>query len=319
MRRFAWKKLGLIFSPDSSLGWMNSHAQVPFSLLFDDFFRVYFSTREAVDYSGNFRSYSGYVDFDRKSPFKIIDVSKRPIIKLGGLAEFDEFGSMAGSVVRSGDEFYLYYCGWQRCSSIPYNWAIGLAKSKDGKTFTKHGKGPIVAANPQEPYLQACPIVYRRSDNDWHMYYLSGIKWFKDESGKAESQYLIMHATSHDGINWSRVGTPLLPTVVENECQTSCSIIFRDGLYHMFFSYRYGSDFRSNADRGYRIGYAYSNDLVNWVRDDSLSGLDVSSEGWDSKMIGYPHLQVIDDKLYLFYCGNEFGKDGFGCAVHEDA
>ncbi len=314
---FKWNKRGIIFKPDASKPWMRSHAQVPFTVLHDDFIRVYFSTRENIDENGQFRSFSGFVDLDRKDPQKIIKVSDTPILGLGGLGEFDELGSMAGSVVRHEGMFYLYYCGWQRLVTTPYNWAIGLAVSNDGEKFKKIGPGPLLGPTFNEPYLQACPIVYKLDDDNWHMFYLSGTKWM-DIDGKKESQYLLMHATSTDGINWDRNGKSIIDTVVEDECQTSASIIKKDGNYHMFLSYRFGTSFRADKGRGYRIGYAWSKDLITWNRDDTLAGIDVSAEGWDSEMIAYPHVVDVDGKTLMFYCGNYFGIEGFGYAVLEE-
>ena len=42
----------------------------------------------------------------------------------------------------------------------------------------------------------------------------------------------------------------------------------------MYFCYRQATGFRKNKERGYRIGYAYSTDLVNWeVLSDALPAL----------------------------------------------
>jgi predicted GH43/DUF377 family glycosyl hydrolase len=101
---------------------------------------------------------------------------------------------------------------------------------------------------------------------------------------------------------------------VENECQTTPAIMKLGDRFHMFFCYRYGLDFRATRDRAYRIGYAYSDDLVNWTRDDAQAGIDVSESGWDSQMIEYPHIAQINGKFIMFYCGNHFGKEGFGYA-----
>ena len=321
MNKFKWKKKGIIFNPVSRYEWMNTHAQVPYTLAMDgDILRVYFSTREAQDINGNFKSYSAYVDLDINNFDNIINVSQKPIINLGGSGEFDEFGSMAGSVCKHDNEYWLYYCGWQRSLSTPYNWAIGLAKSNDkGDFFRKIGPGPIVGPAINEPYLQACPIVYKFSESTcWHMFYLSGVKWINVEGNKKESQYLIMHATSKDGVSWNRSSKAIIEPLVDDECQTSSSIFYKDGFYHMFFSYRHGVDFRVNKARGYRIGYAYSSDLANWKRDDSLAGIDVSEKGWDSEMIAYPHVFTVAGKYFMLYCGNDFGKNGFGYAALEE-
>lgn len=307
-----WNKKGLIFSPLERYDWMYSHAQIPFPVDFGNFIRVYFATREK--YRGSqVKAYGGFVDLDKNNLKNILKVSDKPLIDLGGLGEFDEHGSMPCSVVKHNNVFYLYYVGWQRRVDVPYDWEIGLGISEDGETFKKIGKGPLLGATVEEPYLNSTPIVYKFSDTNWHMFYHTGKKWIK-ENGKVESQYVIKHAVSEDGINWKRNSKEVLPLLVENECQTSPSIFEKDGKYHMVFCYREGLDFRENRDKSYRIGYASSSDLFNWVRDDSQAGIDVSENGWDSQMIEYPHVTKINGKYIMFYCGNHFGKEGFGYA-----
>ena len=85
----------------------------------------------------------------------------------------------------------------------------------------------------------------------------------------------------------------------------------------MFFCYRNSFDFRKNKNNSYRIGYTYSSDLVNWIRDDANSGIDISESGWDSDMMCYPNIFELDGKIYMLYNGNEFGKYGFGIAILE--
>lgn len=312
---FKWQKKGLIFKADNNSPWMYSHTQCPFSLDFGDFVRVYFATREKYQ-DDVCRAYGGFVDLDKSDLKKIIKISSEPLVVLGRIGEFDEFGSMPTSVVKHNDEYYLYYVGWTRQFSVPYDWEIGLAKSKDGERFERVGKGPLIGPTMNEPYLNSTPIVYKFSDNNWHMFYHTGIQWLKGAE-KLESQYLIVHATSKDGINWNRNGKPIIPLKVENECQTTPTMIEIDGKYHVFFCYRHGLDFRQNKNNAYRIGYACSTDLINWERDDSKVGIDVSETGWDSEMIEYPHITQINGKYIMFYSGNNFGKDGFGYAELE--
>lgn len=310
---FKWNKKGLIFSPSNHHPWMYSHAQCPFPLDFGDFIRVYFSTRE--NYQNNMcRAYGGFVDLDKNNLKNIIRISSEPLMDLGGIGEFDEFGSMPNSIIRNDDgKYYLYYCGWTRGISTPYSWEIGIAESIDGEKFTKIGKGPIIGPALHEPYLHACPITYRFDKKTIHMFYLSGVRWLKDEE-KMESQYVLMHATSKNGIDWIRDSKPIIDPKVEHESQTSAAIIKLKNKYHMIFSYRYGLNFRTNKTKGYRIGYASSDDLINWTRDDTKAGIDISSSGWDSEAIAYPHISKINDKYTMFYCGNNFGKEGFGYA-----
>ena len=314
---FKWKKLGQVFDLTklSTFDWMQEQAQNPYVVDMNGFLRVYFNCRAKRDKEGKSTSFAGFVDLDRNNFFNILKISSKPILQLGSKGSFDEFGVMAGVVLPVEDEYYLYYCGWTRMVSVPYNWAIGLAKSSDGGvTFTRFGKGPIIGATNNEPFLHAGSSSIIKINDVFHLWYTSGIKWVETETkSKSESVYQIMHATSNDGINWNREGIPIIEAVLEDEAQASPSIISINSRWHMVFSYRYSVNFRNKA-RGYRVGYAWSDDLKIWHRNDSIINFDISESGWDSEMICYPHICKIDDKIYLFYCGNDFGREGFGIA-----
>lgn len=310
-----WKKRGLIFTPNERYDWMQTHAQIPFPLELDDCIRIYFATREK--YVNNLcKSYGAYIDVKKDDFSEIVDISAHPILSLGGIGEFDEFGTMPASVIKIDNVFYMYYCGWTRAVSTPHKEEIGLATSSDGKFFKKLGPGPLIGDSLYEPFLHSYPVVHE-FDGLFHMFYHTGIRWIQGEC-QMETQYLLRHAISNDGITWKRDYQNILPTKVEYESQTSPTVFKKDGLYHMYFCYRYGLDFRNHRGRGYRIGYAYSKDLMHWTRDDESAGIDISESGWDSEMIAYPSVRKIGDKLYMFYCGNEFGKYGFGYAEAEE-
>ena len=137
--------------------------------------------------------------------------------------------------------------------------------------------------------------------------------------GRAEPVYKIRMASSLDGINWKKLNKDLIDSrIEEDEAQASPDVFCANGKYHMFFCYRYSSNYRVK-ENSYRIGYASSSDLVNWERDDSNAGIDVSAEGWDSEMLAYPHVFEIDGNVYMFYLGNQVGRFGFGLAQLEKA
>ena len=315
---FKWKKLGKVFTPQDVGGrsWLKEFAQAPATLIFDDFVRVYFSCRPPVDENGQYVSYSAYVELDRFDMFKVLRVSEQPILDLGGLGEFDEFGIYPVSVLRNGEEVRAYYAGWTRSESVPFNVAIGVATSLDGgKTFTKLGTGPVLSYSPDEPFVLSGPKI--RCFNDlWYLWYIAGRKW-KKVDGRAEPVYKIRMATSLDGIHWSKVNKDLIESrVEEDEAQASPDVFYANGKYHMFFCYRYSSHYRGK-ENGYRIGYASSINLIDWVRDDAKAGIDVSEEGWDAEMISYPHVFELDGKVYMAYLGNQVGRYGFGLAKLE--
>jgi predicted GH43/DUF377 family glycosyl hydrolase len=313
---FCWKKLGKLFTPQevSDRTWLKEFAQAPASLIFDNFVRIYFSCRPAPDSKGQYVSYSAYVDLDRFNLFNILKISEQPILNLGGLGEFDEFGTYPVSVIRVKNEVHAYYAGWTRCESVPFNVAIGKAISdNDGSTFRKIGTGPVLGYTPDEPFVISGPKV-RQFNGKWQLFYIAGRKW-KRIDGRAEPVYKIRMAISSDGIHWERINRDLIDSRIEDdEAQASPDVFYANGKYHMFFSYRYSSHYRGKKN-GYRIGYAFSFDLLNWVRDDTKAGIDVSEQGWDSEMISYPHVFELDGQIYMIYLGDQVGRYGFGLAV----
>jgi hypothetical protein len=315
---FQWRKLGKAFTPqaESARPWLQEFAQAPASLVFDDFVRIYFSCRPPADADGQYCSYSAFVDLDRRDLFKVRRLAERPILSLGELGEFDEFGTYPVSVIRDGDEVRAYYAGWTRCQSVPFNVAIGMATSRDGgETFTKAGPGPILGFSLDEPFVISGPKI-RRFNGLWYLWYIAGRKW-KSVDGRAEPVYKIRMASSTDGITWAKLNKDLIESrIEEDEAQSSPDVTYAGGKYHMFYAYRYSSGFRSR-ERGYRIGYAWSLNMTDWVRDDSAAGIDVSANGWDAEMISYPHVFELDGSVYMAYLGNQVGRHGFGLAVLE--
>jgi hypothetical protein len=198
---------------------------------------------------------------------------------LGKLGCFDEHGIFPLNVVRNNDKVYGYSSGISRRISVSVETSIGLAISNDfGKTFNRFGDGPILSSSLYEPFLVGDPFV-KVIDGNFHMWYIFGTRWIKPDIGlPADRVYKIGYATSKDGINWkNNDGKRIIcDKLGEDECQALPTVIYLYDRYHMFFCFRSSVDFRTNRGNGYRIGYAFSQDLVNWTRDDSQVGIDVS-------------------------------------------
>lgn len=298
-----WKKLGLVFCPSGETEWMQTHASVPFAeFLVDNVFRVYFTTRDAEN-----RSCTAYVDIDILKPLSGLKVSKKPVLSNGLLGMFDDSGSMGCWLTKTNDLSYLYYQGWNLGVTVPFRNSIGVAISKGGSSFERYAPGPILDRSMFEPHFTATPCVIL--DNDlWRMWYLSCTEWVLD-GNTPKHKYHIKYAESNDGINWKRNGVVAIDYADDEEYAISRpSVIYDNGCWKMWYSYR---------GESYRIGYAESNDGINWDRLDGQVGIDVSKTGWDSEMIEYPFVFDHDGRRYMLYNGNGYGKTGFGLAVLE--
>jgi hypothetical protein len=318
-----WIKKGKIFDPSGFTlnGSKHEFAQSPQTLVFGDFVRIYFSTRKKDPENGQYLSFVAYVDFDKEFN-KVISVSEKDVIKWGALGTFDEHGIFPINPLMHNGKITAYTCGWSRRVSVPVETSVGYVISNDnGKTFERICNGPVLSSSLQEPTLVGDAFV-QVYDNVYHMWYIFGREWIPATNTEPVARvYKIAHAVSGDGINWKKEeGQQIISDKLnKDECQALPTVIKIGNRYHMYFCYREATDFRKNPERGYKLGYAYSDDKINWIRRDDISGIEAAKGEWDSDMMCYPHLFSCGEKVYLLYNGNEFGKHGFGLAELEHA
>lgn len=306
--------MGLIFKPENNYDWMQTHAQVPIVDKIDaERLRIYFGTRDKYNHT-----LTTYIEVEVDNPQNILYIHNQPLLSLGKLGSFDDSGVMPSWIVDYENRKYLYYIGWNVCTTVRYRLAIGLAISDSGGlTFNRLYEGPVLDRTRLEPYFVSNPCVLI-DDGVWKMWYLSCTKW-EVKSGLSEPYYNVKYAESKDGINWVVEGRVSIDFKTPEECGISRPCVIKEnGIYRMWYSYRGIKDYRTNKKHSYRIGYAESNNGIHWTRKDEIVGIDISETGWDSEMIEYPYVYEHRGRKYMLYNGNGFGKSGFGYAILDE-
>lgn len=300
-----WKKLGLIFKP---LGNENSisHCQHPTPIkLTGSIYRLFYGSRNFNNLTQVF-----YFDFDINA-LKIPSYIEKPILTLGGMGFFDQHGIYPSSILKRGDNFLLYTIGFIQGAHPLYYTRIGLAKGSSLEKLEKYSVVPLLNVSEHDPCTITGPFVM--FDNQaYRMWYVSGYKWDKNIDGDLQSYYHIKYAESQDGIKWKREG--LISIAHAHPGETNIArpwIIKEEGVYKAWFSYNCGK-------QGYRIGYAESTDGgYTFKRMDEKAGITISNEPWENEAVAYPAVIVHEERKYMFYNGNKFGKDGIALAVEE--
>jgi hypothetical protein len=299
-----WAKLGRVYAPDGSLPWMTSHAYVPTPhALDDDTIRVYVAFLDP-DRVGRV----GFVDVAVADPLRVLRVSERPVLDVGGPGAFDEHGVTPSAIVAGPQTLRLYYFGWQRAVNVPYLLFGGLAASGDGgETFTRVSRVPVLPCVEGERVCRSAPSVVRQGSR-WRAWYVAADAWTEVE-GRLVPTYEIRAASSGDGVRWEGGGTPAVARASDDEIGLGRPFVRASANgYRMWYSIR-------SRSRGYRIGMATSDDGASWTRRDEEAGIDVSVSGWDSEMVCFGAVLTTARGTYLFYNGNRYGESGFGVAV----
>jgi predicted GH43/DUF377 family glycosyl hydrolase len=297
-----WKKLGRIFCPTGEKEWMLSHAANPVAdYVGGDIFRIYFSTRNAKNQSS-----IGWIEIDLRIPKKIIRVAEDPALTPGKIGCFDDSGCSIGSIVRQGERRLMYYMGWNLGVTVPWRNSIGLAISNDsGEHFERVSIAPLVDRSDVDPFTLSYPWVLQDKES-WQMWYGSNLHWGYTQ---ADMFHIIKCATSTDGYVWQRnKETIIVPNNNTEFAFARPCVIKENGKYQMWYAYR---------GDAYQIGYAESTDGISWVRRDHEVGIASSTGEWDGESIEYPCVFSHAEQKYLLYCGDGYGRTGFGLAILE--
>jgi hypothetical protein len=303
-----WKKLGRIFNANKNHEWMQTHATCPFAYnLKNDLFRIFFSTRSVSGFS-----HGAWIDINLNDPKNIKNISPHPLIGPDKPGYFGDAGVVPMHIIKKKGKYLMYYSGWTLKKTVPFDFYIGLAISKNLNKFKKFSTTPILDRTPNEPFLIGSPYIMVES-GFYKMWYISGDKW-SNKKNKQKHFYSIKYAESLEGLSWKRRAVTCIKYQNKFEYAFARPVVLKENnIYKMWYSFRGQKKILS-----YRTGYAESYDGINWVRKDSLVKLKVSKTGWDSKMICYPFIFDHKGKRYMLYNGNDYGKTGFGLAVLEN-
>ena len=223
--------------------------------------------------------------------------SGNPVLMPGAPGTWDDVGFPSASVLLIGSTYHMWYTG-----NDGSNMRIGHATSPDGINWTKDPANPVLnlgAPGSWDDYWVYFPCVI----------YYGGLfhMWYDGNEGPPNYYENIGHATSLDGINWTK--DPMNPLLTRGPAGSWDNLSIGPG-----FSYADGSTIHlwyDGSDGTFiRSGHATSTDGgTTWVKDPNNPILNIGSpSSWD-----YPRAQVSsivynpnNATYYMFYCGGDF-------------
>jgi predicted GH43/DUF377 family glycosyl hydrolase len=216
--------------------------------------------------------------------------------KLGRVLSPEASSSTAanGSALIAGDEILYWY-------EIGDPLRIALARSRDGKNWTRQGE-PVVPAGPRGSFDEravADPYVISAGGN-FYMFYLG--------QDRARRQSLGI-ARSADGVVWEKLrSSPILepggPGAFDENGVGEPAVWTSGGQWWMLYT---GRDKKEQR----RMGLARSADGVRWERVPNfvISG----SNSWDSQVICDPSVeQMSDGSIQVWFGGGDVARPDQG-------
>ena len=235
---------------------------------------------------------------------KVLKVSDGPVLNIGLPGTFDDNGVVPSAVVRREEGIYMYYAGYQLSNNVRFLVLGGVAVSNDdGVTFTRIKNTPVLERTDKEFLFRVAHTVLFEKGK-WRVWYGGG-NHFEKTADKTVPVYDIRYMESDDGINFPNEGSIVLPNAGNEYRVGRPYVIKKSGKYFMFFG-------ASTNDVPYRLTYATSTDGHTWERHDI--GITYEEGEFDSNMSAYPCIIELENKSFMLYNGNDYGKQGFGYA-----
>ena len=219
-----------------------------------------------------------------------------PLLTAGPTGSFDETGIFKVSVVKDDEGYKMYYYTgtYHFPNSGGVHNTIGLAISSDGYTWTKYSGNPVLVRGGEGAWDDDgvwAPMVIVEN----HTYKM----WYQ---GWNRTYSSVGYATSSDGIHWVKhAGNPVLTHGSQGEFDELSAgepnVLRVRGRYHLFYT-------SADAFLFNRIGYAISQDGINWTKYDHNPVLGPDDRPkWDDLSTAAASVIFKDNKFQMWYVG----------------
>jgi predicted GH43/DUF377 family glycosyl hydrolase len=235
---------------------------------------------------------------------------------------WDAAGVETPYVLKNPEGVYLLYYTGTLPPEGSNSWAIGLARSEDGLTWTKVGDKPILEGRGEweGPFFegsdenrQQIGDVLEPSilfDDEQNLYRM----WYSAMGFKASRlAFRVGYATSPDGLAWERLAGPVLEPdragAWDSAAVSHVNVVHapRSG-YHLFYfgaseeNYQYAEQNGAAMIPG-SIGHAFSPDGISWEKD-ANPVLSTVPDTWEAWMVGGLSALIQEDQIKLWYFGS---------------
>lgn len=285
--------------------WWNSHFMAPAAIDLGGVIRIFLGGHDKQGISR-----IGFIDVSKDQPEEILRISEDPSLDVGEAGCFDENGVFPGSIFKFQDKFYLSYTGFQLGMKIPhYNFGNIAIFNDDLTKLTRIQKSPLLDRSEEGLTVRA-GITIQENGKDSIMLYSAG-STFEIINNKLRPNYSIFRQNILGIHNFSDSGSEVLRFNNESEHGLGRPYLVNfKGRLLCFYTIR-------NRSFLYRSGVAiHSSTNDNFERNDALvSRMGSNIKGFDEQMVYFPAPCVVENELWVFYSGNNFGKSGLGISI----
>ncbi len=227
------------------------------------------------------------------------DIHPSPVLSPGPVGDIYESTVVSHTAIHTDSVYKMWYWGYIQDAGGTWNLRIGYATLPDGIKWTKYAGNPVLDVGSAESWDQDgvwSPSVVN-IDSIYHMWY-SGRSW---DTGEFRTGY----ATSKDGINWIKfevnpVSEPGPAGAWDDTNQWNTYVMHNGEFFEMW----YGGATSSEEFPNSRIGYATSDDGINWEKYFDNPVLEPGAPGtFEAARVESPKIIKQGNIIHMWYQG----------------
>jgi hypothetical protein len=222
-------------------------------------------------------------------------------------------------VIKAGGAYKMWYTSSGPSAVSAVNHAnISYAESPDGIAWEKFEENPVLDMSPgswDAFAVETVSVLIDAAEPDPGRRYKA---WYAGRTSDAPGNpgYDIGYAWSPDGKAWTKRGSPVLVRGTggawDNRFLEGPTVIKDGGIYKMWYAAMDGEANGQASDGKVCIGYAESDNGIDWDKHGDPVMLTGGSGAWDSVTVQDPSALKIDGSYYLWYGGKSRDTRNYG-------
>jgi len=281
-----------VMRPGSSGNWDDLWVDSPEVLFIDGVYHMWYSGSDGTNtQTGHAISPDG-INWTKDS--------LNPVLKSGATGEWDTQNVTQPTVlIDQYSVYHMFYSG-----GVQFEWSMGYAYSMDGYNWIKYSGNPVltpgVGGSWDDTFTGLAGVLFNEDSTGFDM-------WYTGSNSNTTEGWEIGYASAPFGEpksfdnTWYRYpDNPVFKGrdgAWDRASVYNHSIIFDEETYHMWYS---GYD---GENSGSRIGYAYSDNGMEWERENNPVLNKGTNNSWDNFSVQQPCVLYDGTTWHMWYTG----------------
>lgn len=263
-------------------------------------FRLFFNSRDEKNRSSIYSIDITYPEF--LPNYESIKLQ----MMFGNNSQYFSHGISLGQIFQVNNCKFVTVMGWKNHYSKHWEGQLGYVPINSSGNLTALSDKPWVSLGESDSVSLSYPVIIPETGY-LRIWYGTTITW---DAGNGEMLHILKEGKIDLEGNFRKTKSTVPYILGHAQAFSRPAVLEVNGSRLLAYS------FRGSASK-YRIGFMWLNDYSSASQLNGIKSFEPSENSWENEMVEYPSFLTIENNIYMFYNGNEFGKTGVGVVLLE--